>query len=82
MAKYNYGDKVQFYIRFDAQSPEQLIEGYVFIIDKYGTFEQQEEPSYDVFVPEMNMLFKHFRESSLTFVQPADDAALQVLQSI
>lgn len=82
MAKYDYGDKVQFYIQFDAQSPEQLLEGYIFIIDRYGTFEQHEEPSYDVFVPEMNMLFKHLRESNLVFVQPADDAALQVLQAI
>lgn len=39
--------------------------GKVSIVDAHGTFEQNEEPSYDVYVKEDNCLYKHIRESSL-----------------
>lgn len=47
------------------------VEGSVYIIDAYGTFEQNEEVSYDVMLPDKNpltgepCLVKHIRESSL-----------------
>lgn len=37
--------------------------GKVYIVDRYGTFEQDEEPSYDVLVESDNCLYKHIRES-------------------
>lgn len=37
--------------------------GKVYIVDRYGTFEQDEEPSYDVLVESENCLYKHIRES-------------------
>lgn len=37
--------------------------GYVYIVDAYGTFEQDEEPSYDIMIEEENCLYKHCRES-------------------
>ena len=36
--------------------------GYINIVDEYGTFEQWDEPSYDILVPEEG-LYKHIRES-------------------
>ena len=38
--------------------------GKVRNIDAYGTFEQSEEPSYDILV-EDNALYKHVRESEI-----------------
>lgn len=48
---------------------EKTVKGEIWIIDKYGTFEQNEEVSYDIFSPEENMLYKHIRESLVTPVE-------------
>ena len=37
--------------------------GQIYIVDRYGTFGQNEEPSYDVMVDEENCLYKHIRDS-------------------
>ena len=59
--KYNRGDKV----RFIAGNNEEY-EGYIEIVDRYGTFEQAEEPSYDILVKGTpGCLHKHIRESSV-----------------
>ena len=55
--KYKRGDRVSFTFK------EEIKTGYVYIVDAYGTFEQDEEPSYDIMVDEENCLYKHFRES-------------------
>lgn len=55
--KYDYDDVVKFKI------DDQTFEGVVYIIDRYGTFEQNEEPSYDVYNKSQNILYKHVRES-------------------
>ncbi len=39
--------------------------GKIWIVDAFGTFEQREEPSYDVFVEEDNCLYKHICESEI-----------------
>lgn len=40
--------------------------GSVEIVDPYGTFEQAEEPSYDIWVKgNPGCLFKHIRESNV-----------------
>ena len=54
---YIYGDKVKF--RFG----EEILTGVVEIVDRYGTFEQNDEPSYDLYRKENNTLYKHVRES-------------------
>lgn len=59
--KYKYGDRVCFDIE------EQTKQGVVAIVDSYGTFEQDLEPSYDILIKEENTLYKHIRE---TFVSP------------
>ena len=55
--RYQYDDIVQF-TNFDTVKT-----GNIAIIDAYGTFEQNEEPSYDIYVEEENCLYKHVRES-------------------
>ena len=44
------------------------LKGFVAIVDSYGTFEQHEEPSYDIwsFLGEEVCLYKHCRESTVS----------------
>lgn len=66
--KYDKFDVVKFDIQmFDGS--KRTFEGYIAIVDKYGTFKQSEEPSYDIYVPKMNTLFKHIREYGVEFVK-------------
>lgn len=60
--KYKKGDVVRFKF-FDDREP---FEGMVEIVDAYGTFEQNEEPSYDIYKFDNNTLYKHVRESLVT----------------
>ena len=43
----------------------RVLYGDIYVVDSYGTFEQQEEPSYDIMVQEPKMLYKHIRESEV-----------------
>lgn len=64
--KYKRGDRVSFSIMYENKTYN--LEGEVYIVDAYGTFEQDEEPSYDIMVDDwfgQRCLFKHFKESSL-----------------
>lgn len=67
--KYKVGDRVSFKIKDDGK--DFVVNGKVYIVDAYGTFEQNEEPSYDVMAEESHYdkdsscLYKHVRESSL-----------------
>jgi len=59
--KYNYGDRVL----FKSAGEEQHV-GMIKIIDRYGTFEQAEETSYDILVEgNPGCLYKHVRESDV-----------------
>ena len=58
--KYHRGDIVRILNR---HSEPKL--GVVEIVDAYGTFEQHDEPSYDVFIKEENCLYKHILESRI-----------------
>lgn len=55
--KYSRGQTVEFEIN------GRTVKGKVEIIDAHGTFEQNEEVSYDIYSEEENMLYKHIRES-------------------
>ena len=66
--KFNYGDKVRFNLTLQTGTVECI--GTIEIIDRYGTFEQNEEPSYDIMVNNFlsgnkPCLVKHIRESSI-----------------
>lgn len=42
------------------------LDGIVYIIDHYGTWDNNnEEPSYDIYVPYCNCLYKHITESDV-----------------
>jgi predicted HicB family RNase H-like nuclease len=51
------------YVTFSVTTEEKV--GKIDIVDAYGTFEQAEEPSYDIFVEEENCLYKHIPESAV-----------------
>ena len=60
--KYKLEDKVSFKL-----SDNKQLTGNIMIIDKYGTFEQNEDVSYDILVNDCNeypdgCLFKHIPE--------------------
>lgn len=67
--KYNYGDKVKFKVVSECFEYELI--GKIDIIDKYGTFTDNSDVSYDIMVEEGDFpigypcLFKHFREDRL-----------------
>ena len=67
--KYKYNDTVSFKIK-DNDTEYTLI-GYVYIIDKYGTFFDNSDVSYDIMVDSGNFpmsypcLFKHIREDEI-----------------
>lgn len=66
--KYDYNDVVSFKIK-DDNDVERILAGKVYIIDRYGTFGQHEEVSYDIMVDDYKdgnpCLIKHIRESLL-----------------
>jgi hypothetical protein len=39
--------------------------GMIQIVDAYGTFEQEDEPSYDICVEEENCIYKQIRETAI-----------------
>ena len=61
--KYKYGDKVSFKL------DDKVKVGTIYIIDKYGTFFDDSDVSYDVMVEPENCLYKHIREDGLTKVE-------------
>ena len=55
--KFKKGDLVA----FDFGKNNRLI-GEVCVVDKWGTFEDPSDVSYDIFVKEDNCIYKHIRE--------------------
>ena len=58
------GDLVRFRLR-NKENGERVLTGVIEVVDAHGTFEQQEEPSYDIYVKADNMFYKHVRQSSV-----------------
>lgn len=73
-------DVVKFDMRFDDELKH--LEGYVFIIDELGTFEQDEEPSYDIYVAKLNCIIKHMRHSSLKYVRKPTAVEIRKVEAI
>jgi len=46
----------------------RILIGIIKIIDSQGTFIQQVEPSYDIFVTDDKTLYKHIRESFIEYI--------------
>lgn len=55
--KYKENDKVEFEF-----SECEVHKGTVWTVDKYGTFFDKSDVSYDIFVEEENTLYKHINE--------------------
>ena len=66
--KYTYGDIVHFTVNYkDGKdvTHNETKEGVIAIIDKYGTFFDSSDVSYDILVKSENILYKHFSENSI-----------------
>ena len=65
--KFKQQDLVSFH--FEIEGEIQRINGVIYVVDAYGTSEQNEEPSYDIeaFFRGEVILFKHIRESQVSF---------------
>ena len=66
---YSVGDRVSFELKFIDGNIETF-DGVVEIVDKYGTWEDPSEPSYDIMVSDWYgsgepMFCKHINESSI-----------------
>lgn len=66
---FTYGETVSFELEMESGN-KILCTGTVAVVDSYGTFFQNEEPSYDVMVENFagsgtQMFVKHIRESNL-----------------
>ena len=59
--KYDYGDIVKF--KYFDNEKEIHKTGVVYIIDRFGTFFNDSDVSYDIMVKEDNCLYKHITES-------------------
>lgn len=65
--KYQHGDRVVF------RWKDGTLTGVIRIVDAYGTFGQDREPSYDIYREEDNTLYKHLPESFIVEQLSADD---------
>ena len=66
--KFDYNDIVKFKIRMSDEDVKE-VEGSVAIIDRWGTFEQNKEVSYDIYSVKDNILYKHVTEPGVVFVR-------------
>ena len=57
--KYTEGDIVEF------EFNDEIKEGTIYIVDKYGTFFDDSDVYYDVLVKKENTLYKHIIERSI-----------------
>ena len=62
LSKYRNGQRVVFNIGDESKK------GEILHIDTFGTFEQNEEPSYEILVDEEDAIYKHVQQSQIRFV--------------
>ena len=55
--KFSVYDLVRFKLADDIER-----EGFIYVVDAHGTFEQNEDVSYDIMVKSENCLYKHIME--------------------
>ena len=71
--KYKFNDKVKFKLKYKGE--EYTLTGTVYIVDKFGTFEDDSDVSYDVIVKDGDCpinypcLVKHLREDQVELVE-------------
>lgn len=58
--KFKEGDMVEFEWKGETKV------GEIYIVDKYGTFDNPSDVSYDIYVEKDNVLYKHYTEALVT----------------
>ncbi|CQR25848.1 hypothetical protein BN1356_02195 [Streptococcus varani] len=66
--KYTFEDCLEFKNQYMPEAKR----GQVQIVDAWGTFGQTNQPSYDIYVPEENCLYKHIVEEACRLVEGND----------
>lgn len=69
--KFKYGDKVKFTINNEEKS------GSIYIIDRYGTFEDDSDVSYDILNDDETCLYKHINEKYVELIEVKESAIRQ-----
>lgn len=64
--KYALNEEVSFKL-YNSDNVEVMKHGIIYIVDDYGTFEDNSDVSYDIFVHDENCLYKHVREDSVMY---------------
>ena len=82
---FKHDDVVGFYLKF--KDKEIFCKGKIYVIDRYGTFEQNKEPSYDIMVENFDnsgepCLVKHIVESKLYRLNGEENMERKVKQFI
>jgi ribosomal protein L21E len=59
--KYKVGDKVSFIVN------KEVLHGdiYIYVVDRYGTFEDDTDVCYDIYVKDENTIYKHINEKNV-----------------
>ena len=66
--KFEYGQKVRFTISDQEGNALEKI-GAIAIIDRYGTFFDSSDVSYDILVEDENCLYKHITERQVEAIE-------------
>lgn len=66
------------WVEFDAFGTNKV--GLIFVVDAYGTMEQDKQPSYDIIVYGENMLYKHIEESAVIGIGTPSEEDLEHYQ--
>ena len=61
--KFKVGDHVQFDMWY--RNEKMTVYGYVYIIDRFGTFKNDTDVSYDIMTHDNRFLYKHIGEKSV-----------------
>lgn len=64
--KYTFNEEVTFKI-CNSDNVEIMKCGIIYIIDTYGTFEDNSDVSYDILVSDENCIYKHIREDDIMY---------------
>lgn len=57
--KYKVGDKVSFIVN------KEVLHGDIYVVDRYGTFEDDTDVCYDIYVKDENTIYKHINEKNV-----------------
>lgn len=71
--KFEYGDKVKFTINNEEKT------GSIYIIDRYGTFEDDSDVNYDIINDDETCLYKHINEKYVELIEAKEKCHSSVM---